>query len=133
LARDKSFLFANATTVNMGNSQTVSIPRVVSDPTVAFKQPGADIVKSDPTFEEFKLDAKYMYGLVEVPLELVKTGIGEEEKLHFLLATALNKTLEDAALNGAVDGFARIFNDTSITKETIADVSYAEIKKGVKA
>lgn len=133
LARNKSFLFSNATTVNMGNSQTVSIPRVVSDPTVAFKQPGANIVASDPTFEEFRLDAKYMYGLVEVPLELIKTGIGVEEKLNFLLATALNKTLEDAALNGMTDGFTGIFNDPKIVKETIADVNYNEIKKGVKA
>lgn len=133
LARNNSFLFANATTVNMGNSQTVSIPRVVNDPTVHFKKPGADIIASDPTFEEFRLDAKYMYGLVEVPLELIKTGIGVEEKLNYLLATALNKTLEDAALNGMADGFAGIFNDADIVKDTIADVSYAEIKKGVKA
>lgn len=133
LARNKSFLFQNATTVNMGDHQSVSIPRVLEDPTAHFKKQGEDIQASDPTFGEFKLDAKYMYGLVEVPLELVKTGVGVEEKLNHLLATALNKTLEDSALNGSENGFKGIFNDEDILKETIAEVNYEEIKKGVKA
>lgn len=133
LARDKSFLFGNSTMVSMGGNQTVSVPKVVSDPTVAFKKQGADIVKSDPTFGEIKLDAKYMYGLVEVPLELVKTGIGIEEKLNHLIAQAMVQTLEQAALNGAVDGFKGIYNDTDILKETIPTVDYMEILKGVKA
>ncbi|MGE7604944.1 phage major capsid protein [Peribacillus sp. NPDC097675] len=133
LARDKSFLFGNATIVNMGGNQTVSVPKVISDPTVAFKKPGAVIPKSDPTFGEIKLDAKYMYGLVEVPLELVKTGIGIEEKLNYLIATAMNQTLEKAALYGATDGFKGIFNDTEILHDTIVDPTYLELKKGVKA
>jgi len=133
LARDKSFLFKNATTVNMGNNQSVSIPRVLEDPTAHFKKQGEDIQASDPTFGEFKLDAKYMYGLVEVPLELVKTGVGVEQKLNHLLASALNQTLEDSALNGAEDGFKGIFNDSDIVKETIEGVNYEGIKKGVKA
>lgn len=132
LARNKSFLFQNATTVNMGNNQSVSIPRVLEDPTTHFKEQGKSIQASDPTFGEFKLDAKYMYGLVEVPLELVKTGVGVEQKLNYLLATALNKTLEDAALNGAEDGFKGIFNDDDVVKQTIQEVSYEGIKKGVK-
>lgn len=133
LARDQSFLFGNATMVNMGGNQTVSVPKVISDPTVAFKKQGATIPKSDPTFGEIKLDAKYMYGLVEVPLELVKTGIGIEEKLNYLIAKAMNQTLEQAALNGAIDGFKGIYNNTDILKETIPTVDYMEILKGVKA
>ena len=133
LARNKSFLFQNATAVNMGNHQSVSIPRVLEDPTAHFKKQGEEIQQSDPTFGEFKLDAKYMYGLVEVPLELVKTGVGVESKLNHLLATALNQTLEDAALNGAVDGFEGIFNDADIIKQTISEVNYEGIKEGVKA
>lgn len=132
LARDKSFLFQSATTVNMGNNQSVSIPRVLSDPSAAFKKQGEDIEASDATFSEFKLEAKYMYGLVEVPLELVKTGVGVEQKLNHLLATALNQTLEDAALNGAANGFEGIFNDDEIIKETIDEVNYEAIKKGAK-
>lgn len=133
LARDKSFLFRNATTVNMGGNQSVSIPRVLTDPKASFKKQGEDIETSDATFGEFQLDAKYMYGLVEVPLELVKTGVGVEQKLNHLLATALNQTLEDAALNGAEDGFDGIFNDSDIITESIENVDYEGIKKGVKA
>lgn len=133
LARDKSFLFGNATMVNMGGNQTVSVPKVISDPTVSFKKQGEVIPKSDPTFGEVKLDAKYMYGLVEVPLELVKTGIGVEEKLNFLIAQAMNQTLEQAALHGATNGFKGIFNDTDLVKHKIPSVQYLEILKGVKS
>lgn len=133
LARNKSFLFNNATTVGMGNSQTVSIPKVASAPAVAFKKPGEEITTSDATFEEVKLEAKYMYGLVEVPLELIKTGLGVEAKLNDLLAKAMNEALEKAALEGAVDGFTGIYNDPDLVKEEITAVTYNEIKKGVKA
>lgn len=133
LARDKSFLFGNATTVNMQGNQSVSVPKVVSDPTTAFKKQGAEIVKSDPTFSEIKLDAKYMYGLVEVPLELVKTGVGVEQKLNHLIAQAIVQTLEKSALRGATDGFKGIFNETDILKEDITAVDYMEILKGVKS
>lgn len=132
LARDKSFIFNNATTVNMAGNQSVSIPRVDKDPTVAFKKQGEDIVESSPTFSELKLDAKYMYGLVEVPLELVKTGVGVEQKLNHLLAQALNQAIEDSALNGATNGFEGILKDKDILKETITEVNYEAIKDGVK-
>ncbi|EAU5206353.1 HK97 family phage prohead protease, partial [Salmonella enterica subsp. enterica serovar Oranienburg] len=131
-ARNKSFLFGNATVVDMQNNNTVTVPRVVNDPTVAFKKQGEVIPKSDPTFDGLELKAKYMYGLVEVPLELVKTGIGVEEKLNHLLAEALNQKLEESALVGATDGFKGIFNDTEILKQEIEKASYKEISKGVR-
>src|SRR5699024_12352509 len=87
---------------------------------------------SDTTLDEMEVKAKYMYGLVEVPLELVKTGVGVEEKLNHLLATSLNKALEDSALNGKSNGFKGIFNDSDIATETIEKADYDGIKKGVK-
>lgn len=131
-ARNQSFLFGNATVVNMQNNNSVSIPKVVNDPTVNFKKQGQAITPSDPTFDELKLQAKYMYGLVEVPLELVKTGVGVEEKLNDLLAKALTEALEKSALKGATDGFAGILNDAAIQKQTITKASYKEVAKGVK-
>ncbi|MCU5070505.1 phage major capsid protein [Bacillus pacificus] len=131
-ARNKSFLFGNATVVDMQSNNTVTVPRVVNDPTVAFKKQGEVIPKSDPTFDGLELKAKYMYGLVEVPLELVKTGIGVEEKLNHLLAEALNQKLEESALVGATDGFKGIFNDAEILKQEIEKPSYKEISKGVR-
>lgn len=132
-ARDNSFLFGNATMVNMGSNQTVSIPKVISDPTAAFKKQAAIIPTSDPTFGEIRLDAKYLYSLIQVPLELIKTGIGVEEKLNYLIAKAMTETLENAALEGSVDGFKGIFNDTDILKDTFTTVDYEAIKKGVKS
>lgn len=131
-ARNQSFLFGNATIVDMQNNNSVTVPRVVNDPTVAFKKQGEVIPKSDPTFDGLELKSKYMYGLVEVPLELVKTGVGVEEKLNHLLAEALNQKLEQAALLGATDGFTGIFNDAGILKQDIAKASYKEIAKGVR-
>ncbi|CAM5194154.1 phage major capsid protein [Lysinibacillus sphaericus] len=132
LMRNQSFLLAGATTVNMGNYQTVSVPKVLSQPTVAFKKPGEIIPTSDPTFGEVKLEAKYLYGMVEVPLELLKTGIGVEEKLNYLIAQAMAETIEKAGLSGAENGFKGIFNDTDILTETFTAPTYLDIKKGVK-
>lgn len=132
LMRDQSFLLNGATTVNMAGHQTVSVPKVLSQPTAAFKKPGETIVKSDATFGEVKLEAKYLYAMTEVPLELLKTGVGVSEKLNYLIAKAMSEAIENAALNGAVDGFTGIFNDAGILTETFERPNYIEIKKGVK-
>ncbi|MEG1141199.1 MAG: HK97 family phage prohead protease [Clostridia bacterium] len=131
LARESSFLLNNSTIVDMQNYQTVSVPRVVQDPTVEFKEKGEKINPSDPVFDEIKLDAKYIYGLVEIPLEIIQTGIGVEDKINQLLASAISEKMEKAALNGAVNGFEGIFNDTDILKSNITGATFTEISKGV--
>lgn len=132
LMRNQSFLLKGATTVNMGNHQSVNVPKVLSQPTAAFKKPGEEIVKSDATFGEIKLEAKYLYAMTEVPLELLKTGVGVSEKLNYLIAKAMSEAIEAAGLNGAVDGFEGIFNDADIQKDTFTELDYNAIKKGVK-
>lgn len=132
LMRKQSFLLAGSTTVNMGNNQSVSVPKVLSQPTAAFKKPGEAIVQSDATFGEVKLEAKYLYAMTEVPLELLKTGIGVSEKLNYLIAQAMSEAIEKAGLVGAVNGFEGIFNDADILKDTFETLDYNTIKNGVK-
>lgn len=132
LMRDQSFLLKGATTVNMGNHQSISVPKVLSQPTAAFKKPGEVIAQSDATFGEIKLEAKYLYAMTEVPLELLKTGVGVSEKLNYLIAKAMSEAIEQAGLTGAVDGFEGIFNDTEIQKDTFTELDYNTVKKGVK-
>ena len=132
LMRDQSFLLSGATTVNMGGHQTVSVPKVLSQPTAAFKKPGETIVSSDPTFGEIKLEAKYLYAMTEVPLELLKTGVGVSEKLNYLIAKAMSETIENAGLTGAENGFKGVFNETDILKDTFTTLDYNTIKNGVK-
>lgn len=132
LMRDQSFLLSGATTVDMANHQSVSVPKVLSQPTAAFKKPGEVIPTSDPTFGEVKLDAKYLYAMTEVPLELLKTGVGVSEKLNYLIATAMSEAIEKAGLTGAVNGFEGIFNDTDMLKDTFTTLDYNTIKNGVK-
>ncbi len=131
LARESSFLLNNSTIVDMQNFQSVTVPRVVSDPTVEFKNKGEKINPSDPVFDEIKLDAKYIYGLVEIPLEIIQTGIGVEDKINQLLASAMAEKMEKAALNGAEKGFKGIFNDENILKSNITGATFTEISKGV--
>ncbi len=133
LAREKSFLMKNATLVDMQNTQKVTVPKVVKDPTVSFKTQGATITPSEPAFDQIELDAKYIYGLVEIPLEIIQTGIGVEEKINQLLANAIATKMEQAGLKGDVDGFKGIYNETDLLKLDIADINYEEITKGVRA
>lgn len=133
LAREKSFLMKNATLVDMQNTQKVKVPRVKKDPTISFKRQGENITPSEPVFDDIELDAKYLYGLVEIPLEIIQTGIGVEEKINQLLATAIALKMEQASLKGEADGFKGIYNETDLLKDTITDITYEEITKGVKA
>ncbi len=139
LARSKSFLMKNCTIVDMQNHQKVIIPTVKKDPTVAFKQQGQAITASDAEFDKIELDAKYLYGLyglVEIPLEIIQTGIGVEEKINQLLATVIVSEIEKAALNGAADGFSGIYNERDLLKENITittGTGYEEITKGISA
>lgn len=132
-ARDKSFLMKNATVVDMLNNKTVTVPKVLNDPTIAPKLEGAQIAVSEPTFGEVELTSKYYYGLVEIPLELLKTGLGVEEKVNDLLAKALVEKLEADALNGSTNGFQGIYNDANVVKADITEPTYKEIAKGYKA
>ncbi|MGL5714126.1 MAG: HK97 family phage prohead protease [Paraclostridium sp.] len=129
LARSKSFLMSNCTIVDMQNHQKLSIPTVTKDPSVAFKKQGEDITPSEPTFGQIELDAKYLYGLVEIPLEIIQTGMGVEEKINQLLATTIVSEIEKAALNGAVDGFKGIYN-AEILKKNIP-LTYEGITTGI--
>lgn len=132
-ARDKSFLFQSATTVDMQNHKSVTVPKVLQDPTIAPKLEGEKIATSEPTFGEVELNSKFYYGLVEIPLELLKTGLGIEEKVNDLLAKALVEKLEHDALNGSENGFDGIYNDADIVKQDISEATYKEIAKGYKA
>lgn len=132
-ARDKSFLFKNATTVDMQNHKTVTVPKVLTDPTVSAKLEGELISKSEPTFGEVELNAKFYYGLCDIPLELLKTGLGIEEKVNDLLAKALVEKLEYDALHGSQNGFDGIYNDPDVVKTDIAEPNYKEIARGYKA
>ena len=129
LARSKSFLMKNCTIVDMQNHQKVTIPTVTKDPTVAFKQQGQAITPSEPSFDKIELDAKYLYGLVEIPLEIIQTGMGVEEKINQLLATAIVSEIEKAALNGAVDGFTGIYNKSILKKDI--PLTYEGITTGI--
>ena len=129
LARSKSFLMKNCTIVDMQNHQKVTIPTVTKDPTVSFKQQGQAIIPSEPSFDKIELDAKYLYGLVEIPLEIIQTGMGVEEKINQLLATAIVSEIEKAALNGAVDGFSGIYNKDILKKEI--PLTYEGITSGI--
>lgn len=129
LARSKSFLMKNCTIVDMQNHQKVTIPTVTKDPTVAFKKQGEAITPSEPTFDKIELDAKYLYGLVEIPLEIIQTGMGVEEKINQLLATTIVSEIEKAALNGAVDGFSGIYNKDIIKKSI--PLTYEGITSGI--
>ena len=132
LARSKSFLMKNCTIVDMQNHQKVVIPTVKKDPTVSFKRQGQKITSNEAGFDKIELDAKYLYGLVEIPLEIIQTGLDIEEKINQLLATVMVSEIEKAALKGASDGFSGIYNETELLKEN-TKLTYEGITKGISA
>ena len=72
---------------------------------------------------------------MEIPLEIIQTGMGVEEKINQLLATTLVLEMEKAALNGATDGFVGIYNKDILKKDltlsTSQPITYEDITTGM--
>ena len=104
LARNASVVIrAGASTIPMAN-QNLTVVRVITDPTAAFRGEGQTITESDGTFGAINLRAHSMAALVRVNNELLDDAPMFAAILDQQLAAALALKLDYAALYGTGAG-----------------------------
>ena len=104
LARNASVIVrGGATTIPMAN-QNLTVVRVLTDPTAAFRGEGVAITESDGTFGAINLHAHSLAALVRVNNELLDDAPMFAATLDQQLASALALKLDYAALYGTGAG-----------------------------
>ncbi|TAH68255.1 MAG: phage major capsid protein [Rhodopseudomonas palustris] len=99
--RAKSVLIrAGATTIPM-DSQTLSIARLATDPTFAWRAENAEIAASDPTFERVQLEAKSVAGIVRVSRELLEDSVNIAAALENAFTKGMALEFDRAGLYGS--------------------------------
>ena len=132
LLRSESFL-GEFTNYKM-DSKTLTIPRVFGDVAPNFKVESTEIPLSSPVFTGATLEAKYLYCLTEISLELLESSaIDIGAAVNSIMSKSMMASIQKFALAGsAPNGFAGILNDTDINQVDGA-VSYATIGAGIQA
>jgi HK97 family phage major capsid protein len=94
---------AGAQTVDM-TSETLSIARLATDPTFAWRAESDEISASDPTFERVLFEAKSLAALVKVSRELLDDSVNVGAMLENAFIQAAAVAFDAAALYGASGG-----------------------------
>ena len=133
LLRDQNFLM-NTTTYPMA-SKALVIPKVVGDITAAFKAENDLIVESAPVFDSVKLEAKPLYAMTSISLELIESsGLDIGMAVTNIMAASMAAAVQNFMLYGGGElGFDGILNDPAINTVDAADVNYAAIGAGIRA
>jgi HK97 family phage major capsid protein len=103
-ARAQAVVFrAGALTLPM-DAQEVSLARVATDPTAAWKGENAAATVSDVGLERLALRARTLVGLVKASVELIEDAANAGRVIENTLAAALALELDRAALRGQSAG-----------------------------
>ena len=90
---------AGARTIPM-DSTSLSLARVVNDPTISWHGENADIPSSDPTFGAIELTARTCVCLVKLSLELSQDSANIEQILQSTINNAMAGAIDRAGLVG---------------------------------
>jgi HK97 family phage major capsid protein len=90
---------AGAQTV-MLEGMTNNIARLASDPTPGWREEGAPVAASDPTFDNVQLVPRSLAVMTRVSMELLQDSINLGTELPRILATSLASELDRVALLG---------------------------------
>lgn len=112
---------AGARTVPM-TSQTLSIARLESDPTIGWRAENADIATGDPTFGRVLFEAKSLAGYVKVSRELFDDSVNAGQILEQAFLRAMALELDRAAMfgTGADNQPTGIVNTSGINEVAMA-------------
>jgi HK97 family phage major capsid protein len=124
--RDNSIL-GEVTTYAM-DSKTLAIPRVISDIVPEFKAENDSIItESSPVFDSVILEAKPLYAICPISLELIEaSNLDMGSVITQLMASAMGDAMQKFMLNGAFNGYEGILN-AGIGYSTAGDMGYAKI------
>ena len=127
--------FLNETTVYPMNTKSLLIPRVTSDPAMAFKLENDLILEDQPLFAPVTLNAKPLYAMTSISLELIEaSNLDMGEVITKILIGSVQQFMQNSLISGAANGYLGIVNDTGINKPTAtAPVDYSEIGAAIQA
>lgn len=132
MLRDVSFL--GECTVYPMNTKALSIPKVVGDIAPAFKLENELIAETTPIFDSAQLEAKPLYALCPISLELIEaSNLDMGSVITQLMASAMGAAMQNFMLHGGVNGYTGILNDAGINTITTATVDYTSIGAGIRA
>jgi HK97 family phage major capsid protein len=90
---------AGARTVDM-TSETLSIARLETDPTFAWRAENSEVTPSDPTFGRVLLEAKSLMGMVKLSRELLEDSVNVSAALEKAFTKGMALEFDRAALYG---------------------------------
>ena len=133
LMRDQNFLL-NVTTYPM-TSKALVIPKVVGDILPAFKAENDLIVESAPIFDGVRLEAKPLYAMTSISLELIEgSGLDIGLAVTQIMASSMAQAVQSFMLHGGDPlGYDGILNDANINTVDATTIDYASIGAGIKA
>ena len=133
LLRDQSFL--GEATIYPMTSKALVIPTVVSDILPTFKAENDLIVESSPVFDGVKLEARPMYAMTSISLELIESsGLDIGLAVTQLMASAMNQAIQTFMLHGGDPlGYDGILNHAGINLVDATTIDYASIGAGIRA
>jgi HK97 family phage major capsid protein len=133
MVREMSFL-SEVTTYKM-DSKTLTVPRVAGDVLPHFKAENDLIIESNPLFTGVVLEAKPLYALSSISLELLESSsLDVGLAVTNIMTNAMVSAMQAFMIQGGgALGYTGIMNDPNINKITAADVNYASIGAAFKA
>lgn len=137
-ARNNS-LFANAGVPVINFKAGNKFVKLTDDPSLKFKEEGAEATESSFTLDSVKLEPNTMYGWCYVTLESIENGINVEEVLTKAFVGALAQGIDKAYISGQPDGaggfdaFAPggILNNADVNSITATANHYDDVIKAV--
>jgi len=134
MLRDQNFL-SNATIYPM-TSKALVIPKVIGDIEANFKAENELIVESAPIFDQVRLEAKPLYAMTSISLELLESsGIDIGAAVTNIMASSMAASIQNFMLHGDVSGlgFEGVLNDPAINTVDADTIDYATIGAGIRA
>ena len=133
LMRDQNFL--TETTIYPMASKSLIVPKVVGDIEAQFKAENDLIVESSPVFDGVLLEAKPLYAMTSISLELIEgSGLDIGLAVTQILSSSMAQAVQNFMLNGGgVLGYAGILNDPDINIVDATTIDYASIGGGIRA
>jgi len=133
LMRDTNFL--TEATIYPMTSKALIVPKVVGDITPTFKVENDLIVESSPVFDGVRLEAKPLYAMTSISLELIEgSGLDIGMAVTQIMASAMAQAVQSFMLQGGdVNGYEGILNDAAINTVDATNIDYASIGAGIRA
>lgn len=133
LMRDTNFL--TETTIYPMASKSLIVPKVVGDILPTFKAENDLIVESSPVFDGVLLEAKPLYAMTSISLELIEgSGLDVGLAVTQILASSMAQAVQSFMLHGGgALGYDGILNDANINTVDASTISYASIGSGIRA